>query len=135
MRSAVFLGILRDLDLASAESRARTELRQPPRTVEEAQDLNAVMPLITIAVSVTPAAADRTSRRVDPAPKTARTPGAHHDEQQQIGHGVAEQQEPDQHARQAALEHGVDAAGEEHRHDTTSVRDAGHVRASSDVAP
>ena len=44
------------------------------------------------------------------------TRAAHHDQEEQVGR-VAKQQESDEHAGEAALEHGVDACGEEHAHD------------------
>src|SRR5690606_41478866 len=59
--------------------------------------------------------------------------GADDDEQEQIG-GVAEQQEADEHAREAAFEHRVDAAREEHSHDDDEHEGDGH-RAPAPVRP
>ena len=72
---------------------------------------------MTIAVSVSACGSGSDISSVGAAAEERRYARlTHHDEQQQV-RGVAEQQEPDEHAREAALEHGVDAAGEEHGHD------------------
>src|SRR5699024_9082475 len=59
---------------------------------------------------------------------------AHRDEQEQVGR-VAEQQEPDEHAREAAFEHREDAERIQHRHHDDERRGDGHGLAPSFARP